>query len=137
MSLTPTVLVDAYISINSNVISDHGNKVQINAVVEEKDTTAFGQTWKRRVGGLKDGSVDFSFLNDYVAANLDSIFWPLLGTVVAFEIRPTSDTVGAGNPSYEGSLLIKEWKPIMGAVGDLATVDVSFPVDGAVTRTTS
>lgn len=137
MSLTPTVLTDAYIVIDSNVVSDHGNKVQINAVVEEKDTTAFGQTWKRRVGGLKDGSVDFSFLNDYVAANLDAIFWPLLGTVVTFEIRPTSDTVGAGNPSYEGSLLIKEWKPIMGAVGDLATVDVSFPVDGAVTRTTS
>jgi hypothetical protein len=137
VSLTPTVLIDAYIVIDSNVISDHGNKVQINAVVEEKDTTAFGQSWKRRVGGLKDGTVDFSFLNDYVAANLDSIMWPLLGTVVTFEIRPTSDTVGAGNPSYEGSLFIKEWKPIMGAVGDLATVDVSFPVDGPVTRTTS
>jgi hypothetical protein len=137
MTLTPTVLTDAYISINSNVVSDHGNKVTINAEVEELETTTFGQTWKTRVGGLKDGSIDVSFLQDYVAANLDSIFWPLLGTVVPFEIRPTSSAASTSNPKYTGSILITKWSPISGDVGKLAALDVSFPTTGTVTRATS
>lgn len=137
MTLTPTVLTDAYISINSNVVSDHGNKVTINASVEELETTTFGQTWKTRVGGLKDGSIDVSFLQDYVAANLDAIFWPLLGTVVPFEIRPTSSAAAPGNPKYTGSILITKWSPIAGDVGKLAALDVSFPTTGTVTRATA
>ena len=137
MALTPTVLTDAYISIAGNVLSDHGNKIELPVQVEEKETTAFGQTWKTRTGGLKDASVSISFIQDYVASNLDQIMWALIGTVVAFEVRPTSGTVTTSNPKYTGSLFIKEWKPIMGSVGDLATVDVSFPTSGTVTRGTS
>ena len=137
MSLTPTVLTDAYIVISGNTISDHANKVAINVQVAELKTTAFGQTWETRVGGLKDGTVDLDFFNDFVAANLDSIFWPLVGTVVTFEIRPTSAARSTGNPAYTGSLWIKEWKPISGNVGGLATTSVSFPTSGTVSRQTS
>lgn len=134
MALTPTVLTDAYININSSVISDHGNKVEISVTVEDKDTTTFGQTYKTRVGSLKDGTLAITLLNDFTAAQLDSIFWPLLGTVVTFEIRPTSGARSATNPAYTGSILVKEWKPITGGVGDLASVGLSFPTSGAVTR---
>ncbi len=137
MALTPTVLTDAFILINAGNISDHGNKVEIPVTVQDKDTTTFGQTWVTRVGGLKDAALSIDFLNDFVAANLDSVFWPLLGTVVTFEIRPTSAARGTGNPAYTGSILIKEWKPVMGKVGDLVTVSVSFPTSGAVLRQTS
>jgi hypothetical protein len=137
MTFTPTVLTDAYISINSNVVSDHGNKVEIPIKVEDKDATTFGQTWKVRRGGPKDGNLNITFLNDYVAANLDDIMWALIGTVVAFEIRATSGSVTTSNPKYTGNILIQEWKPISGKVGDLVEVDVSFPTSGTVTRATS
>lgn len=137
MSLTPTVLFDAYISIASNVISDHANKVEIPITAAEEDTTAFGATWKSRIGGLKDASLAVDLYQDFSAANLDSIFWPLIGTVVAFEIRPTSGARAATNPAYTGSIFIKEWKPIFGGVGKLAMVSVSFPTSGAVLRQTS
>lgn len=137
MALTPTVLTDAYISINANVLSDHGNKVEIPIKLDDKDATTFGQTWKVRRGGLKDGNLNISFLNDFVAANLDEIMWPLIGTVVPFEIRPTSGAVSTSNPKYTGNILIQEWKPITGKVGDLVEVDVSFPTSGTVTRATA
>lgn len=137
MAFTPTVLTDAYISINSNVISDHGNKVEIPVKAEDKDATTFGQTWKVRRGGLKDGNLNLTFLNDYVAANLDEIMWALVGTVVPFEIRATSGTVTTSNPKYTGSILIQEWNPINGKVGDLVEIDVSFPTSGTVTRGTT
>lgn len=137
MTFTPTVLTDAYISINANVISDHGNKVEIPVKVEDKDATTFGQSWHVRRGGLKDASLNITFLNDFVAANLDEIMWALVGTVVTFEIRATSGSVTTSNPKYTGSILVQEWKPIGGKVGDLVEVDISFPTSGTVTRGTS
>lgn len=137
MALTPTVLTDAYISIGGNVVSDHATKVEIPFEAEDKEITAFGGTWKARTGGLKDASLNITFINDFAASNLDSIMFALFGTVVAFEIRATSGAVSTSNPKYTGSVFIKEWKPIMGSVGDLATVDVSFPTSGTVTRATA
>jgi hypothetical protein len=137
MALTPTVLFDAFILINAVNVSDHGNKVEIPLSVDEEDTTAFGQTWKARVGGLKDASLNIDFINDFVAAQLDATMFALLGTVVTFEVRPTSAGRGTGNPAYTGSIFIKEWKPIIGNVGKLAVTSVSFPTSGAVLRQTS
>lgn len=137
MTFNPTVLTDAYISISGNVVSDHGNKIEIPVKAEDKDATTFGQTWKVRRGGLKDANLNITFLNDFDPSNLDSIFWSLVGTVVTFEIRPTSGTVTTANPKYTGSILVQEWKPISGKVGDLVEVDVSFPTSGTVTRATS
>lgn len=137
MALTPTVLTDALIIVNAQTVSDHGNKVSVNATVADLDSTTFGQTWHNRIGGLKDGTVDFDFINDFVAAALDSIFWPLLGTVVTFEVRPTSAARSTGNPAYTGSLFVKDWKPIVGNVGALAMTSVSYPTSGTVLRQTS
>jgi hypothetical protein len=137
MTFNPTVLTDAYISISGNVVSDHGNKVEFPVKAEDLDATTFGQTWKVRRGGLKDGNVNITFFNNFDAAGLDSIFWALIGTVVTYEIRPTSGTVTTANPKYTGSILVQEWKPISGKVGDLVEVDISFPTSGAATRGTS
>jgi hypothetical protein len=137
MALTPTVLTDAFVIINSNTVSDHGNKIEIPISVADLDTTCFGQTWRARVGGLKDASLNITFINDFVAAQLDSIFFPLIGSVVTFEVRPTSASRGTGNPAYTGSILINGWTPLSGSVGDLDSVDVSFPTSGAVLRQTS
>jgi hypothetical protein len=137
MTFNPTVLTDAYISINSNVLSDHGNKVEIPVKVEDKDATTFGQTWHVRRGGLKDGNLNIDFVQDYVAANLDEIMWGILGTVVAFEIRPTSGARSTSNAAYTGNILIDQWTPIIGKVGDLVTVSVGFPTSGTVLRQTS
>jgi hypothetical protein len=45
--------------------------------------------------------------------------------------------VSTSNPKYTGNLLIKAWNPITGSVGDEASVSVSYPTSGAVTRATA
>ena len=137
MALTPTVLTDAYISIAGTTVSDHGNKVELPVTVEDEDTTCFGQTYHTRVGGLKDGNLSVTFLNDFVQTNLDQVMWGFLGTVITFEIRSTSGARSVTNPAYTGSILVNGWKPVAGDVGKLATVDVSFPTSGTVLRQTS
>ena len=45
--------------------------------------------------------------------------------------------VSATNPSYTFSVLVSEWTPLNGGVGELATASVTWPISGAITKATS
>lgn len=132
------VLLSEFISLDGTDLSDYCNKAELQIEVEAKDVTTFGSAGaKEFIGGLKSGTLALEFKQDYAASQLDATLWPLLGTVVTFEVRPTSAAVGAGNPSYTGSVLITGHNPIQGGVGDEATMSLSFPTSGAISRATS
>lgn len=132
------LLTDAYISINSSVLSAFATKIEVSAEVVELDTTTFGQTWTTVTGGLKKGTISIDFLNDYtVTTGLDGILWTLLGTSVTFEIRPTSSAASTSNPKWTGSVLISKMPVISGNVGDLSKMSVQWPVNGTLTRATA
>ncbi|MFJ8081964.1 phage tail tube protein [Streptomyces sp. NPDC096205] len=131
------VLLAQYLSINGTVLNSYTKKAELTVEVEDKDVTNYASLgWKEVLGGLKSGELSVEFLQDFAASQLDSIMWPLLGTVVAFEVRADQAAVGTSNPKYSGSILIKGWNPIEGGVGDEATVSLSFPTSGAVARAT-
>ena len=132
------VLLAEYLSLAGNDLSSNTNKAEVAVEVEEKDVTTYGSDgWKEVLGGLKSGTIAIEFKQDFAAAALDAIMWPLLGTVVPFEVRPDQAAASASNPSYTGNLLIKAWNPVTGSVGDEASVSVSYPTSGAVTRATA
>lgn len=129
------VLLAAFVSLNANNLSEFTRKAELSVEVEDKDVTTYTSLgWKELLGGLKSGELGLEFLQDVAATKLDSIMWPLLGTVVPFEVRLDQAVVGASNPKYTGSVLIKSWNPIEGSVGDEASVSVSYPTSGAVVR---
>jgi len=49
-------------------------------------------------------------------------------------VIPVDTTVSATNPSYTFSALVAEWQPLSGAVGELATASVTWPISGAITK---
>ena len=128
------VLKDANIVFNSTDISANVASVTLSTTAAEVATTAFGSTAVTRVSGLIDNAVTFSIHNDYNA--IDGIFFPLVGsTAVTCVIKPNGTAVAsATNPSYTCSVLVTEWTPVNGAVGELATADVTFPISGAITK---
>jgi len=131
------VLKDANIVFNSTDISANVASVTLSTTAAEVATTAFGSTAVTRVSGLIDNSVTFSIHNDYNA--IDGIFFQLVGsTAVTCVIKPNGTAAASSsNPSYTCSVLVTEWTPVNGAVGDLATADVTFPISGAITKATS
>ncbi|MER8042710.1 hypothetical protein [Streptomyces sp. NPDC094032] len=132
------VLTSEFLSINGVDLSDSTRKAEVAAEVEEKDVTTYASAgWKEVIGGLKNGELGCEFLNDFAVGKIDALMWSLLGAVVPFEVRPTNGPVSPSNPKYTGSILIKEWKPIEGSVGDEATSGVSFPTSGPVLRGTT
>lgn len=132
------VITAEYVAINGTDISAYLKKGELGLESDAQDATTHGSGgWKEFLGGLKSGELGLSYLNDVAAAAIDSIMWPLFGTVVTFSVREDQAAVGASNPSYSGSILVKEWKPIGGSVGDINAADVSYPTSAAVTRATA
>jgi len=111
--------------------------VTLDISKEQLETTAFGDAARTYIAGLQDASVTFSFHQDFAASAVDATLHAALGTEVAIVVKPTSEAVGSGNPSYSFNALVTQIVPFSSNVGDLATQDVSFPISGAITRATT
>lgn len=131
------VATDYKVTINGGTVSSSLASVELPIEIDEQETTAFGSEWRTRIAGLKSGSITLEFHQDFAAGALDSILWPLLGTNATVVVIPTSGTVTSSNPSYTGSFLVTQYTPYASTVGDLATVSVSWPLTGALTRATA
>jgi hypothetical protein len=128
---------DYKVTIGTVVISDDIASVTLDITSDEIETTAFGSSYRTRIGGLKDASVSLDFHQDFGAGAVDSLLFPLMGSTVAVKIAPTSGTVTATNPEYRFNALVTQYQPFAGAVGDLATLSVTWPVSGEVVRGTA
>ena len=131
------VATDYNVTINGTPFSTSLAAVTLDITAEEQETTAFGDGYRTRIGGLKDGSITLDFHQDFGAGAIDALLFPLLGSTVAVKIAPTSGTVTATNPEYQFTALVTQYQPFAGAVGDLATLSVTWPVTGEVTRATA
>lgn len=134
------VLRDCYISVNGTNFSDHVSSCEINMSKDEVETTNFSGSGRERVHGLQDNSFTVTFQQDFGAASVDSVLFPLWNGESEFpiEIRPTSGAVSTSNPKYTGTCILLEYQPLSGDVGDLSETEVTFNVQrGTFTRATS
>jgi hypothetical protein len=111
--------------------------VTLDITAETADTTAFGSTYRSFISGLKVASLTVDFHQDFAAGAVDATFFPLLGSAIAFQIKPTSGSVTATNPAYSGTAIVSQYTPFANSVGDLATQSLAWTVSGPVTRSTS
>jgi hypothetical protein len=128
------ITTDYKITIDGDDFSESIASVTLDITVEEQETTAFGDESRTRIGGLKDGSVSLDFHQDFGSASVDQTLWPLLGDTVEITIAPTSDAESATNPTYTFDALVTQYQPFANAVGELATLSVSWPVTGDIVR---
>jgi hypothetical protein len=129
------VLTNAKITINSVNLSDHIASVTLSTSSDVVDTTGFSSTAARsRVAGLADNSVTLEFHQDFATSNVEATVYPLIGTTTTVVVTPVDTTVSGTNPSYTFTALVAEWQPLSGAVGELATASVTWPISGAITK---
>ena len=123
-----SVLTDAYVSINSVVLSDHANQVTIDDNREPVDITAFGATNKTVTKGLGDGTISVTLFQDFAAAKTHATLQPLVSssTAVPVEIRPTSAARSATNPACLMQGLLMNDNMLSGSVGEASTITAEF-----------
>jgi hypothetical protein len=139
------VLTNAEVTIGGVNLSDHIASITLGSTYDVVETTAFAGTSgasgnvplaaKTRTAGLVDNSVTLEFHQDFASASVEQTIYPLLGTTVAVVVQPVaSASVDATNPSYSFNAVVSEWTPLNGAVGELATASVTWPITGAITK---
>jgi hypothetical protein len=144
------VLTDAVVTLNATDISEYVTSVTLNTPEDVVETTAMSAVGARtRTSGLKDHSVTLELNNDFASGALEAVVQGIgIGNLASLTVKPTSDATSTTNPIYKadgtgtgaskaGQVLISEWTPLNGAVGELATVSVTWPVSGQIVRATA
>ena len=134
------VLTNVDVEIAGVNLSDHIASVSLSSTWDAVETTAFAggnvpAAARTRQAGLVDNAVTLDFHQDFAASSVEATIYPLLGTLAAVVIQPqTNVPISAQNPQYQFSALISEWTPLNGAVGELATASVTWPISGAIVK---
>ena len=131
------VITNPEITIGGVDLSDHIASVTLTENYAEVATTAFGDTAVTRIAGLGDHSLSLDFHEDFAASEVYATISPLIGSTTAVTIKPVNETTSATNPQFSATVLVTEWPLLSGAVGDLASASVTWPVSGAITTATS
>ena len=130
------VLKDASISIGGVELADRSNSVEVNYEIESVEVTAFGGN-RSFVGGLQNNTCTVELMQDFAATETEATIFPLVGTQLTLIFKPTSDAVGADNPSYTISgAYLSSHTPIAAAVGELAMTSLTF-TGGTLVKATS
>lgn len=131
------VATDYNITIGGTDFSSSIASAELSIEVDDVETTAFGDSSRTRVGGLQTGTLTLDFHQDFGSSSVDATLEPLIGTSVAIVIKPTSAATGTTNPTYSFNCLVTQYSPFASSVGDLATLSVTWPVTGDITRAES
>jgi hypothetical protein len=129
------VLLSANVTLNGTDITNNVAAVTLSTTAAEVPTTSFGSGGAvTRVSGLVDNSVTLSLHNDYNA--IDGLIQPLIGsTAVTMVVKPAGTAAAsASSPHYTFSVLCTEFSLVNGAVGELNTADVTWPISGAIAK---
>lgn len=128
---------DARLEINSVNVSAYVRSVTLNQSADELDDTAMGDSYRSRLGGLKDWSIDVEFNQDYAASATDatlSAIAALSNPTTTLKLRPTTAAISTTNPEWNGTGLLKDYGAVDGGIGDLLTAKASFSGAGAIDR---
>lgn len=133
------VIDDAWVQVNSVDLSDHVRSVEVNTSAEDVDTTAMGDTARDRIQGLRDDSFTVTFHQDFAASEVDATLWDLYdgGSAFLVEVAGDGSSISSTNPKWSATVIMTEYQPVAGEVGDLAQTSVTFPCKEKVARATA
>jgi len=133
------VLTNVVVTFAGTDISSYVAAITLDLSKAEIATTAFSTAGAvTRISGLQDNSVKVDLHQDY--PTIEKLFYDAWanGTAHSMTVKPNGTAAASSaNPQYAFNVLPLTWSPVNGAVGELATVSVTYPIDGAVTKSGS
>ena len=117
-------------------ISSYVTSITLASSAAEVVTTSMGSSAVTRIQGLIDNSVTLELQQDY--PTIEKLFFDAFtaGSAVPMTVKPNGTAAASStNPQYAFSVLPTAHEMVKGAIGDLATMSISFPISGAITKT--
>jgi len=135
--MSKLILTNPRVVLDSVDLSNHITSLSINTNYDLVEVTQVGDIAKKMVAGLEDNSVTFEFQQDFAIAlngGVDAVIYPNRGLKIACSVRPINAAISATNPEYQFDVIVSQWSPLSGGVGELATTQVQWPIFGAITK---
>lgn len=132
------ILENPFFEIDSNDISATIRSLTPSFDIEAQDDTTGGDDTRSTEAGLLVWSFAITANQNFAAAALDSIIYPLwqARAAVAIEFRPTTSAVGGGNPKWTGNGIVQRYSPISGPGTELGGhILAAFDIAAAGTLT--
>lgn len=132
-----TVLIDPVVTVGGTALP----KVKAIEIKESAadldDTSADDGGRKVHAAGLVDGTCRIMFNQGWGTNSSDELLSTKLGQEVEIVARPKGSSTSATNPTYTFDILVLETTLMGGQIGDIMTDDITYPIQGAIVKTTA
>lgn len=125
--------------VGTTDLSTYVSSVTISQEFDQLEVTRMGSTGHEYIAGLENSSISIDFNADFAASAVNQTINGatagngLVGTTASLKFVPQSGAVSASNPLYTCTVLVTQWPQVYN-VGELATVSVTWPVSGAISK---
>ena len=128
MATSTIALTNASVAIGAVDLSDQVQSVTLTVGFDQLETTAMGDTGRKYTKGLQSVDVSLTMFNSYGSSEVEATLWDVCGDdAVTLVISPNGTTESATNPEYTiTGAHLSTFTPIVGTVGDLSMVTVTF-----------
>ena len=135
---TSVYLSQPSLVINAVDLQDQCTSAVINYVLEQLETTSFGDTARKygasTVTSLQNNSIEVELYQSYAGSETEATIFGLVGIQTTLVLKPTSAAVGATNPSYTlTNCYLSAHTPINASLGELSTITLTF-TGGVLTK---
>lgn len=134
------ILTDVSVFADGAELTQRARSIDIDTSADEIDVTAFGgDGWREFEPGLKAGSVQVEFFQDFDAGSVHDTLWPHAEANDEFELRigPRGDIGASDNPIFVATVKLYGYHPLAGEVGAASTNQVTFRLVGAPSLNTT
>ena len=138
---TTVYLSNPSLTINSVDLQNQCTSAVVNYVLEQLETTSFGDT-ARKFGGsavtsLQNNTIEVELYQSYATSETESTIFGLVGIQTTLVLKPSSAAVSAPNPSYTlTGAYLSAHSPINASLGELSVLSLTFS-GGVLTKATS
>ena len=122
--------------VNSADLSAYVTDVTLNYGSESQDASTMGTATRKHKGGVKDWSIDVTFLYDCSTGGPEAVLFGLEGTTACVEYRPINACTTDSRPAYHGIATMFNG-PIGGSYGGLLKFTTKAQAYGVLTRATA
>jgi hypothetical protein len=127
------------LSVATVDLSSYVKSVTLNQTFDTLDVTAMGSSGHSQIAGLENSSVTIEFMADFASSKVNQTINGStagngsVGGTVALKVVPAAGAISASNPLYTATCLVIEWPQVYN-VTELATISVTWPVNGGITK---
>ena len=138
---TSVYLSNPNVTINSVDLQDQCTSATLNYVLEQLETTAFGDTARKygasTVTSLQNNSVEVELYQSYAASETEATIYGLVGIQTTIIVAPATGVASATNPIFTlTGCYLESHTPINASLGELSTITLTF-AGGVLTKAVS